>query len=119
MNLDQIRISFHTMERTDKRKPLTPELKGSLITFYKLGYSVARIAAEVDCHVGIFDRKSHFSCSHKGNSVSLKIGQLIMWSIFGLFVIEKYRSTMDQSVLRYGRCRYILRQLSAATKNYA
>lgn len=44
-------VCLHAMDRPDKRKPLTPELKGSLITFYKLGFSFAEIAQELDIHV--------------------------------------------------------------------
>lgn len=41
------------MDRPDKRKPLTPELKGSLITLYNCGYSFSQIANKIGCHVSI------------------------------------------------------------------
>lgn len=44
-------ISLSTMERLDKRKPLTKELKGSLITLFRLGFTITQIAQELDCHV--------------------------------------------------------------------
>lgn len=39
------------MERQDKRKPLTSEMKGSLITLYKTGHSLSQIADKLGCHV--------------------------------------------------------------------
>lgn len=50
-NFRRFRISLHTMDRPDKRKPLTSELKGSLVTLHKHGFSIDEIANEVDCHV--------------------------------------------------------------------
>lgn len=49
--VQRFRIILHTMDRPDKRKPLTPEIKGSLITLYRLGLSIGQIAEELDCHV--------------------------------------------------------------------
>lgn len=42
------------MYRADKRKPLTPELKGSLITLYNFGFSYNQIAERIDCNVSFF-----------------------------------------------------------------
>lgn len=44
-------VCIHAMERPDKNKPLTPELKGSLITLYNIGFSYAEIAEQLDIHV--------------------------------------------------------------------
>lgn len=48
-----IKSDLVEMFRPDKRKPLTPELKGSLITLYNFGYSVPQIAERIDCNVSI------------------------------------------------------------------
>lgn len=44
------------MYRQDKRKPLTPELRGRLITLYEFGYSIPQIAVEIHCNVSYFHR---------------------------------------------------------------
>lgn len=54
------------MDRPDKRKPLTRELKGSLITLYKCGYSFSQIAKEIGCHVS--DRISCFIDAMRKNT---------------------------------------------------
>lgn len=52
--VNEFRFSLHTMDRPDKRKPLTPEIKGSLVTLYKFGFSIDQIARELGCHVSYY-----------------------------------------------------------------
>lgn len=39
------------MERVDRKKPLTSEMKGSLITLYERGLSYQEIANQLNVHV--------------------------------------------------------------------
>lgn len=47
-------IHFEKMERIDQRKPLTQEMKGSLITLYQAGHSYAEISERLRIHVSNF-----------------------------------------------------------------
>lgn len=52
------------MERQNRNKPLTPEMKGKLITLYQSGKTYSSIAAEIGVHVRIIASTiSHFYIS--------------------------------------------------------
>lgn len=46
-----MRIQFGKMERMNRQKPLTAEMKGSLITLYQNGNSYQEIAQRLNIHV--------------------------------------------------------------------
>lgn len=49
-------VCFVNMERADRNKPLTPEMKGRLITLYENGLSYQQIAGRLDVHVSLFSK---------------------------------------------------------------
>lgn len=84
------------MDRPDRRKPLTRELKGSLITLYNCGYSFSQIANRIGCHV----RKN----------IVLLIGDIHIGehqknvsNVCICFLTEKYSCTLGQSVFGFGK----------------
>lgn len=131
-----LHISF-AMDRPDKRKPLTPELKGSLITLHRLGFSLADIAQDLDIHVSHlcifflfiypFDTwKKRFSVItdlwtsfyRKIIVVQLRSNFQICenWQITNvlpicvgtIFSTENYCSAMGQPLRSFGPCRNVL-----------